>query len=42
VKASRQVAEGNLDAQVPVRSSDEIGELAPGVQLDGSRSQGPG
>jgi two-component system NtrC family sensor kinase len=28
VKASRQVAEGNLDAQVPVRSSDEIGELA--------------
>jgi len=28
VKASRQVAEGNLDAQVPIRSSDEIGELA--------------
>jgi two-component system NtrC family sensor kinase len=28
VKASRQVAEGNLDAQVPVRSGDELGVLA--------------
>jgi two-component system NtrC family sensor kinase len=28
VKASRQVAEGNLDAQVPVRSRDELGTLA--------------
>ncbi len=28
VKASRRVAEGDLEAQVPVRSRDEIGELA--------------
>lgn len=28
VKASRRVAEGNLDTQVPVRSRDELGALA--------------
>ncbi len=28
VKASRQVAEGNLEAQVPVNSRDELGRLA--------------